>query len=119
MFLLFFSLTYVGTVFAQRERGPGWNVLKQSDQNGDGKIAEDEFPGPSSQFSRLDKNGDGYLTEDEVPKGRTRPPKVDKGPKSGTLAPTFKLESLDGKEVFDLESFRGKKPVVLLFGSYT
>ena len=37
----------------------------------------------------------------------------------GDLAPTFKLKSLDGKEETDLEEFRGKKPVVLLFGSYS
>jgi len=50
---------------------------------------------------------------------RGRPPRVDKGPKVGNMAPTFKLMSLDGKEETDLEKFRGKKPVVLLFGSYS
>ena len=48
-----------------------------------------------------------------------RTPREDKGPKAGTAAPVFKLMSLDGKESFDLESFKGKKPVVLFFGSYT
>jgi hypothetical protein len=48
-----------------------------------------------------------------------RPPREDKGPKAGAVAPVFKLMSLDGKESFDLESFKGKKPVVLFFGSYT
>ena len=48
-----------------------------------------------------------------------RAPREDKGPKAGAVAPVFKLMSLDGKEPFDLESFKGKKPVVLFFGSYT
>ena len=41
------------------------------------------------------------------------------GLKVGQVAPTFKLKSLDGKSETDLASFKGKKPVVLLFGSYT
>ena len=39
--------------------------------------------------------------------------------KVADMAPTFKLKSLDGKQEIDLASFRGKKPVVLFFGSYT
>ncbi len=39
--------------------------------------------------------------------------------KVGQMAPTFKLKSLDGKEEMDLAAFKGKKPVVLFFGSYT
>ena len=37
----------------------------------------------------------------------------------GDVAPIFKLKSLDGKEETDLKEFRGKEPVVLIFGSYT
>lgn len=37
----------------------------------------------------------------------------------GEMAPGFVLRSLDGKSETDLQSFRGEKPVVLLFGSYT
>ncbi len=39
--------------------------------------------------------------------------------KVADFAPTFKLKSLDGKTETDLASFKGKKPVVLFFGSYT
>jgi len=46
-----------------------------------------------------------------------RPP--DKGPKVGDMAPTFNLMSPDGKEKTDLEKYRGKKPLVLFFGSYS
>jgi hypothetical protein len=34
-------------------------------------------------------------------------------------APDFLLETLDGKGQVQLSSFRGLKPVVLVFGSYT
>ena len=34
-------------------------------------------------------------------------------------APEFKLKSLDGKSEFELASALKKKPVVLIFGSYT
>ena len=37
----------------------------------------------------------------------------------GQEAPTFVLKSLDGESETDLASFRGQKPVVLFFGSYT
>lgn len=37
----------------------------------------------------------------------------------GEMAPTFVLKSLDGESETDLASFRGNKPVVLFFGSYT
>lgn len=50
-------------------------------------------------------------------RGSGRPP--DKGPKVGDIAPKFRLMSLDGKKETDLETYRGKKPVVLFFGSYS
>lgn len=39
--------------------------------------------------------------------------------KSGDLAPDFSLQKLDHSGQVDLSSFRSKKPVVLIFGSYT
>lgn len=45
-------------------------------------------------------------------------------PREGSLqvgdpAPDFELERLDGKGKVRLSSFKGKKAVVLIFGSYT
>ena len=37
----------------------------------------------------------------------------------GEVAPDFVLKSLDGESETKLSDFRGKKPVVLFFGSYT
>ena len=39
--------------------------------------------------------------------------------KVGQKAPDFKLTLIDGKKSVKLSSFKGKKPVVLVFGSYT
>lgn len=43
----------------------------------------------------------------------------DGAPKVGENAPPLKLKTLEGKKEVDLASFAGKRPVVLLFGSYT
>jgi hypothetical protein len=52
---------------------------------------------------------------------RTRQGKMrdDSAPKAGDIAPPFKLKSFDGKEEVELRGLRGKRPVVLFFGSYT
>jgi peroxiredoxin len=40
-------------------------------------------------------------------------------PRVGDEAPDFELFDLDGKNPVRLSDFRGKKPVALIFGSYT
>ncbi|MCD6342772.1 MAG: hypothetical protein J7L76_03215 [Spirochaetaceae bacterium] len=40
-------------------------------------------------------------------------------PKAGDLAPDFTLSDISGKESITLSDFRGKKPVALVFGSFT
>jgi hypothetical protein len=37
----------------------------------------------------------------------------------GDMAPDFRLPTLDRKETVQLSSYRGSRPVVLVFGSYT
>ena len=39
--------------------------------------------------------------------------------KVGDPAPDFELTRLDGKGTVKLSSFKGKRPVALVFGSYT
>ncbi|MDF1667720.1 MAG: hypothetical protein P1V97_38640 [Planctomycetota bacterium] len=39
--------------------------------------------------------------------------------KEGQKAPDFNLKKVDTKKKGKLSTFRGKKPVVLIFGSYT
>jgi hypothetical protein len=62
---------------------------------------------------------DGEDKGDRRAKIRERMSKDDGAPKVGDVAPTFKLKSVDGKSETNFASFRGKKPVVLFFGSYT
>jgi peroxiredoxin len=42
-----------------------------------------------------------------------------KAPKAGDMAPDFTLTDSRGAESVTLSDFRGEKPVVLIFGSYT
>jgi peroxiredoxin len=42
-----------------------------------------------------------------------------KAPRAGDMAPDFSLYDIDGKNSVTLSDFRGKKPVVLVFGSFT
>lgn len=50
--------------------------------------------------------------------GRTKMDR-DGGPVAGDPAPDFNLKSIDGTFSLKLSSLRDKRPVVLLFGSYT
>lgn len=40
-------------------------------------------------------------------------------PKMGDIAPDFELRDVDGENSVRLSEFRGRKPVALIFGSYT
>jgi len=40
-------------------------------------------------------------------------------PKVGDMAPDFELSDANGENALRLSDFRGKKPVALVFGSYT
>ncbi|NQT91885.1 MAG: EF-hand domain-containing protein [Lentisphaerae bacterium] len=39
------------------------------DEDGDGVVSREEFPGPDERFDRLDTNGDGGIDKSEAPKG--------------------------------------------------
>ena len=43
----------------------------------------------------------------------------DGAPKKGDVAPTFTLKTLDGKKEVDIAKLVGRKPIILIFGSYT
>lgn len=119
-----------------------WEYLTQRyDANGDGRITRKEYTRDREHWERLDVDGDGFLTQEEI-EGRRRPKgslqgKTPKAPEVGDKAPGFKLEVVpppepeseleaptkgkkkDKKEYVKLSSFKGKKPVALIFGSYT
>ena len=52
-------------------------------------------------------------------RGRGRRPSREGSLKVGDAAPDFELKRLGGKDKVRLSSFKGKHPVVLVFGSYT
>jgi len=56
-------------------------------------------------------------TQPEQPARRAR--QEDRSLRVGQMAPTFALPSFDGKSETDVREFRGKRPVIVFFGSYT
>ncbi len=51
---------------------------------------------------------------------RTNPnPRSAPGPRVGETAPDFKLQTKSGGREVQLSSFKGQRPVVLVFGSFT
>lgn len=108
-------------------RGDFLKQLKASDKNKDGKITKAELPERMQRmFGRMDSNGDGVIDKKEVAavekrfagrKGSSKPSSA--GVPAGKPAPDFTLKTLDGKKEVKLSSFQGKRPVALIFGSYT
>lgn len=124
---------------------PSWKFLSaRYDANHDGRIVRAEYLRSSDAFGRLDADGDGAISGadfdprwDGVPRieavarsGTSEPAKNGRwigfddfvhgegGPGEGDPAPLFRLATTDG-EWIELAGFRGKKPVALVFGSYT
>jgi hypothetical protein len=64
----------------------------------------------------LDKTTSKRTPDEIVKEHKARP---DTAPALGAAAPTFTLPTLAEGEEIDLARFRGTKPVVLVFGSYT
>lgn len=116
------------------------------DQNSNGRVSRREW---DNLFNKLAKGKDYFTPEDlrELFKTPSRPPKDKKhkgpppgmptpgtflkglltgelgspfeGPRIGERAPSFKLPTHDGQKEISLGQFRGQKPVVLIFGSFT
>jgi hypothetical protein len=117
--------------------------LGRADRNGDRKLSKDEW---DALFKRA-AAGKDHLTPDDVrallyppapPRPSGAPPGMmpskatlltglvtgeigssRPGPKVGEMAPDFTLKTPDGKQTISLAEFRRRKPVVLIFGSFT
>jgi Ca2+-binding EF-hand superfamily protein len=118
------------------------HVFRFLDANSNGRVSREEW---EAFFSRV-SSGKEYITPDDL-LDALRPPQPSKkngpppkgptpavflkglltgelgspfeGPRLGQVAPDFTLDSHDGKRRITLSKFRGKKPVVLVFGSFT
>lgn len=102
-----------------------WDFLmRKYDADGDGLIASEEYRRGPQAFAHLDADGDGLVSPaDFAPEWTGRPRARDftygeGGPEPGDPAPGFRLASTTG-ETFELASFHGRRPVALVFGSFT
>ena len=108
-----------------RRRPPGMNpygsLLAMADGDGSRTLSLDELHG---LFDARD-DGDGVWTmRRRPPEGAAKPeaapePPPMTGVAEGERAPDFTLRSPDGARAATLSSFRGRRPVALIFGSYT
>ena len=120
-----------GEATAQRAgANMGRMLIRLMDLDNDGKVSQKEY---MKLFVDADGNVDGSLTQREITqymsKKRQEMPGMMQssmeqqaqqavGPDVGEEAPDFALRTLGG-EIVKLSDFKGKKPVVLVFGSYT
>lgn len=112
-------------------------ILKRFDADRNGLLEGDELPPPlQRRLATIDQNEDGKLSRDELEQFRpsnrdentqpgekiTPPAKGERYAdtlKAGDQAPDFTLPAQGKAGEVTLSSFKGKKPVVLVFGSYT
>lgn len=97
----------------QRRMGDPWEALAASaDGDGDGRLGSHELV---AFFRARDDGDDVWNLAPQSDRGSSRPA----GAKEGDPAPDFTLTALDGEREVTLSSFRGDRPVALIFGSYT
>lgn len=111
------------------QRGGATRMLRRLDKDGDGDIQVGEVSG---LFATLDADQDEVLSETELPRRRERggggreraggrgERQSVGAPAVGDAAPDFDLPLVkDAETTVKLSSFKGAKPVALIFGSYT
>jgi hypothetical protein len=114
--------------------------LRQGDSDGNRKLSKEEWAALFEQAAKGKKEIDAddlrnllFPPTPEPKGGGGMPPKEillyglltgeigsgAEGPKLEAIAPDFTLKSPDGKTTISLHDYRGKKPVALIFGSFT
>jgi hypothetical protein len=125
-----------------RQLGMAEQLLRRADADGNKKVSRDEW---AKLFDELAKNKKELEAEDLrrllFPPSRGGPPpgmsgmppkevllyglltgeigSGAQGPRLDSPAPDFTLKSPDGKTTFTLSAFKDKKPVAIIFGSFT
>lgn len=94
-------------------------LFKEIDTNQDNAISEKEFENRMAAVRKVMSEPEAKSEPEITRRPATRTRTSSTGLKVGDAAPAFKLKSLDGKSETDLAAFKGKKPVVLIFGSYS
>jgi AhpC/TSA family/EF hand len=125
-----------------RQLAEAQQLLRRADADGNKKVSREEWDKLFSEIARTKKELDAEdLRRLLFPPRRGgasagmsgMPPKEvllyglltgeigsgAEGPKLNAPAPDFTLKSPDGKTTITLSDFKGKKPVVLVFGSFT
>jgi Ca2+-binding EF-hand superfamily protein len=121
-----------------RQKETAFAMFKPIDKDSNGRITAEEW---QEHFAKVTKDK-GYLSEEDLERF-VYLPRIEKAsretrlrtgnsefsprrerdrnqvPQPGDEAPDFELRSPDGKTAVKLSSFRGKKPVVLIFGCFT
>jgi hypothetical protein len=123
-----------------RQANLAGQLFRRGDRNSNGQISAEEWQALFQQAAK----GKEALTPEDVqnllfpPPPKERPQMVmpsrltllaglfsgeigspSEGPRVGQVAPNFRLKTHDGVREIDLAQFRGNKPVVLIFGSFT
>jgi hypothetical protein len=123
-----------------RQAGPANQLFRRADADGNGRVTAEEW----QELFKKAAGGKDALTPEDLrlllfpPPAPPPPPSAmpsrltllhgllageigspREGPRVGQEAPDFTLSTQDGKATISLSQFRGKKPVVLVFGSFT
>jgi hypothetical protein len=126
-----------------REEQLAERLFRRGDADTNGRVSAEEWQAMFKQAAR----GKDHLTAEDLrallfppppPGDRRGPPpgmpsrftllmgllngeigSAGEGPKLGAMAPDFRLKLHDGDKEVSLSDYRGKKPVVLIFGSFT
>jgi hypothetical protein len=127
-----------------RQLGTAQQLLRRADADGNRKISKEEWDRLFEELARGKKDLEAEdLRRWLYPPMTARPPmggggsgmppkevlllglltgeigSGSEGPQLDAIAPDFTLKSPDGKTTITLSDFKGKKPVALIFGSFT